>query len=715
MPRRKRNKRKDHKKHKQNKSEISTNSNLKQVICSFLRNIFKPGVNKTAQIHVISELLINYPSSNSKLTTEQVAEMIKSQCTDPKIDSRKIDYYIEIITSTKDINGTMESIPECIAIKLFEASLKPKRLSYIDDCAKWCLEFTKSYPQIMLHFEVACKSFDKNHFEDLLGMTQLYKCQSKTNKYVTHKIICYLKFIGQLFKDNLISSPRVYDTLRKCHLINNQIFHLEMLYIIGKKCGKELYCEGNWNLLNVISDTYDKCTRCSICQHLPMKPMHTPCGHIFCSECISNAIRYQEQTSICPYCGPPFCGAPCDFKELQSSLTLPHIQEILKMRIDSYWLKQLHYDVILSPSIRNNNKHRNQNQNEINESKTKSSEINQLKAQNQAMQESYNDLEKKIKDMKTKQYNKLQSKQTEIDKLQLKCKDFEILLQKHKSTTNAEIKQLQFEKKEKDHNYNQLSKTFRHQAFVCRDLERKTKKFDSLITDKQVEIDKLSLKCKKSEKSSQKSISKQNKLKAKYNDLEKKIKDMKLIDSNKWNNKLQSKQTEIDKLQLKCKDFEILLQKHKSTTNAEIKQLQFEKKEKDHNYNQLSKTFRHQAFVCRDLERKTKKFDSLITDKQVEIDKLSLKCKKSEKSSQKSISKQNKLKAKYNELKTNHQRVITEHKSNQYEIQQLKIAYNELEIKHNEQHKKFSYLSWNSSEIANWILNMDKLRYKKYH
>eukprot|EP01084_Bolivina_argentea_P041099 75845_1 len=698
MPRRKRNKRKQHKKRKKNKSETSTESNLKRVICSFFRNTFKDEVYANERADFLYELLINCPRDSAdidkKLATEKWAEMIKSESTDPKIDSRKIDYYIEIITSTKDINGTIESILAHIADKLFTASLDTKRSSYIDDCAKWCLECTKSYPQIILHFEIACKAFDKNYF------TQLYKQNLKYVR-VRDKIVCYLKFIGQLFKDNLISSPRVYDTLRKCHLINNQIFHLEMLYIIGKKCGKELYCEGNWNLLNVISDTYDKCTRCSICQHLPMKPMHTPCGHIFCAECISNAIGYQEQTSLesKPIC--PHCAAPCAFKQLQSLLTLPHIQEILKMRIDSYWLKQLHYDVILSPSITN------QNQNEMDQQK--------LKAQNQSLRQSYNDLEKKIKDMKTKQYNKLQSKQTEIDKLQLKCKDFEILLQKHKSTTNAEIKQLQFEKKEKDHNYNQLSKTFRHQAFVCRDLERKTKKFDSLITDKQVEIDKLSLKCKKSEKSSQKSISKQNKLKAKYNDLEKKIKDMKLIDSNKWNNKLQSKQTEIDKLQLKCKDFEILLQKHKSTTNAEIKQLQFEKKEKDHNYNQLSKTFRHQAFVCRDLERKTKKFDSLITDKQVEIDKLSLKCKKSEKSSQKSISKQNKLKAKYNELKTNHQRVITEHKSNQYEIQQLKIAYNELEIKHNEQHKKFSYLSWNSSEIANWILNMDKLRYKKYH
>eukprot|EP01084_Bolivina_argentea_P082587 149523_1 len=63
-------------------------------------------------------------------------------------------------------------------------------------------------------------------------------------------------------------------------------------------------------------------------------------------------------------------------------------------------------------------------------------------------------------------------------------------------------------------------------------------------------------------------------------------------------------------------------------------------------------------------------------------------------------------------------KTITEQKESQFQMNQLNTTYTALKAKYNKLQtafNQFSYLSWNATQIANWILNINKKRYKKYY
>eukprot|EP01084_Bolivina_argentea_P261887 442735_1 len=80
------------------------------------------------------------------------------------------------------------------------------------------------------------------------------------------------------------------------------------------------------------------------------------------------------------------------------------------------------------------------------------------------------------------------------------------------------------------------------------------------------------------------------------------------------------------------------------------------------------------------------------------------------------------LEQKHISLNEKYEELLFEQKSNVLmtnkltdEHKELEIKYNELEIKYMEQQKRFGFESWNSVDVVNWIVNIDKKRYKKYY
>eukprot|EP01084_Bolivina_argentea_P060824 111123_1 len=535
MPKRRKNKRKRRKKHKDNTQEANKNSNLKQVICAFFRNIFQKDIN----VSEIADLVLV-----ANFSDYQLSDMIRTLWSDPDIDSKKIDCYTEIlliIISTRPrpikLNASIANVLKFITMKLFKACIEPKRLSYVNECAKWCLEFTKSYPQAIHYFENACQFFNKNHFMKIYKDYIYLQANKIIKMRMKNEIFGYLNFISYLFNHNLITSSCIYYILPGPTSDTMHVLSMHILFCICNLCWTKLYAESNVQLLGVVSQAVNLYTKCNICHRTPIepnKPMHTPCDHIFCDECISKYINYQKQNSsklICPH-----CDAPSDSNAFKSSL--PFYQEILNL-CNSYSCVESEPENISlcdNNSEISSNQQKAKNRTEINdiqndykETKLEQETISQTSEQKFEMQPinnpqiEYNKLPLdscEWNDTKTEEYeNMIMKKQNDIDKLNVKCKTLEHSMRESISIRDAwkekynglkNVHQLLIE----EHKLAQL-KTHQEQN----KLKEKYNELNNLNKKKQSDMDKLNMKYEMLEGSLQKSISKKNKWKEKYNGL----------------------------------------------------------------------------------------------------------------------------------------------------------------------------------------------------
>eukprot|EP01084_Bolivina_argentea_P060825 111127_1 len=533
MPKRRKNKRKRRKKHKDNTQEANKNSNLKQVICAFFQNVLKKDLDVSELANVV--LLKKYPDN-------VLSEMIELWC-DPLLDSNKIDYYIEIliiIISTKTVNKSMKSILNSTAIELLRACFKQKRSLYIDDCMKWCLELTISFPPIINHFVFAFNTFlNKKHFPKL--WVQYVKTRTKV---AWNEIENYLRFTHGLFCSDIIPISCIYQilsTARAMSIVNTCI--ITVLYLLNHVCrisGVELFADNNNTLVSTISETYLMCTRCSICQCSPIIPVIIECDHIFCTECINNVIAYQKQTfsQSKPCC--PQCAMVVDKKSCLL-LRVPYIQEIIKMCTNSYWRKRQKF------------KHKKQRQLSVkNKDNTKllsplkiptysgikSNNFNSSISKYVSPQENL----EKLKDMEVSNEQKYILQR--MEKLKIQCKHLEALVEKNKSEYNTKLEMVRNEVKLMKKRYDDSLNTW-----------------NKSVKKKQSDIDALNVKCTNLETSLQKSKSKKDKWKVKYSKL--KWNHQQIIEEHKLANiVLSEKENEIDKLKTTCKNLKHSLQQN---------------------------------------------------------------------------------------------------------------------------------------------------------
>eukprot|EP01084_Bolivina_argentea_P315762 547170_1 len=179
----------------------------------------------------------------------------------------------------------------------------------------------------------------------------------------------------------------------------------------------------------------------------------------------------------------------------------------------------------------------------------------------------------------------------------------------------------------------------------------------------------------------------------------------------KQTTQIQSLQLENTQMKEKCKDLE------KSMANMEDFELKCdvfmkEANKKQSEYNKLEIKCKDFELKCNDIKNERNKLNNRLSKKENENNKLNAMCRNIEESLQKSINKQKKLKQEYekdiNQMQRKYNNVTAQQKLTKHKVNELQFAYDKLEKEYNEVENKFYYLSWNATEIANWILNINK-------
>eukprot|EP01084_Bolivina_argentea_P213478 362550_1 len=136
---------------------------------------------------------------------------------------------------------------------------------------------------------------------------------------------------------------------------------------------------------------------------------------------------------------------------------------------------------------------------------------------------------------------------------------------------------------------------------------------------------------------------------------------------------------------------------------TEIRQLRHDKEQTQHIISKYA-----------DSQKQYQQAQELIQQLLDQQNSLNIKNKQLERNIREQQIKTSNVEEKYRQLEKRYQSLLLTHNSTEIAVNKLQKKYKELEIKYNCKMKESDYRLWDAKYIANWIVNFDRLRYKKY-